>query len=421
MRISTLHIYTLADSGMANANEAINRTQEQLSTGKRVLSAADDPVAATRIQQLTNNLSIVEQYNKNLTIAENNLSLEESTLDSINNLLQRVEELAVQAGNTGVLSEGEYSAIASEIDTRIDELFNLVNTQSANGDYIFSGYKADSPAFTGDSINGFSFAGDEGQLNVKVDDSTFIEASDSGKGIFVDIPSYEYTVVTSTNPNNRSNPPVAISPGEIVDQDDYNNFYPEDIIITFNEDADGAPAAKNFTVTERSTGKIIDANHLYTAGEELIYHGISVRLTGSPASADVGAGLAGDQLFIDSSNTQDVLTSLVNFRDAISAYDGTQDSIDQIESVVAATITNISNAQDSIAETVTKIGARNNTLESIKGLHLDTELVSQEILSDLSDLDYAEATTRLSLQTLVLQATQASFLRIAELNLFSRM
>ena len=421
MRISTLHIYTLADSGMANANEAINRTQEQLSTGKRVLSAADDPVAATRIQQLTNNLSIVEQYNKNLTIAENNLSLEESTLDSINNLLQRVEELAVQAGNTGVLSEGEYSAIASEIDTRIDELFNLVNTQSANGDYIFSGYKADSPAFTGDSINGFSFAGDEGQLNVKVDDSTFIEASDSGKGIFVDIPSYEYTVVTSTNPNNRSNPPVAISPGEIVDQDDYNNFYPEDIIITFNEDADVAPAAKNFTVTERSTGKIIDANHLYTAGEELIYHGISVRLTGSPASADVGAGLAGDQLFIDSSNTQDVLTSLVNFRDAISAYDGTQDSIDQIESVVAATITNISNAQDSIAETVTKIGARNNTLESIKGLHLDTELVSQEILSDLSDLDYAEATTRLSLQTLVLQATQASFLRIAELNLFSRM
>ncbi|MGH1487690.1 MAG: flagellar hook-associated protein FlgL [Cellvibrionaceae bacterium] len=420
MRISTMQIYNLATSSMSDANQSINKTQEQLSTGKRVLSAADDPVAATRIQQLNNNLAAVEQYNKNIIIAENNLALEESALDSINNLLQRVEELAVQAGNTASLSEGEYSAIASEVDARLDELFNMVNTRNANGDYIFSGYKTGSPAFSGDSINGFKFDGDEGQINIKVDNSTLIKASDSGKGLFVDVKSSENRVTTSTNPNNRSNPPLSITVGSVVDQDAYDAFYPEDIIITFNEDSDVVPSAKNFTVSERSTGKIIEANHLYNQGEELVYNGVSVRILGNPASADLGAGLAGDQLFIDSSNTQDVLTTLVNFRNTLENYDGSQASVDAVESIVASTITNLSNAQESISNTVTEIGARNNTLESTKELHLDTELVSREILSDLSDLDYAEASTRLSLQTLVLQASQASFLRISELNLFSR-
>ena len=130
MRISTLHIFNLANNSMADANQALVRTQEQLSTGKRVLSAADDPVASTRIQQLNDTVSLVDQYNKNITLAENNLSAEETTLDSINNLVQRIEELAVQAGNTAVLSEGEYSAIASEVDARVDELFSLVNTRN---------------------------------------------------------------------------------------------------------------------------------------------------------------------------------------------------------------------------------------------------------------------------------------------------
>jgi flagellar hook-associated protein 3 FlgL len=421
MRISTLQIYNLATTSMADANKEIIKTQEQLSTGKRVLTAADDPVAASRIQQLNDNLARVDQYGKNITIAENNLALEESTLGSVNNLLQRIEELAVQAGNTAVLSDAEYRALASEVDTRLDELFAIVNTRNSNGDYIFAGFKSGSPAFTGDSTNGFRYQGDEGQMHIKVDNNTLIASSDSGKSLFVDVPSSNNTFTTSVNPNNRSNPPVTISFGDIVDQAAYDEFYPEDIVITFNEDTDVAPAGKNFTVTERSTGKIIEANHRYTAGEELTFHGIQVRIMGNPASADSGAGLNGDQLFIESAHTQDVLTSLLRFRNALNSYNGSQTSIDQIENVVASTISNMSSAQETISNKVTEIGARNNTLESTKALHLDTELVSKEILSDLSDVDYAEATTKLSLQTLVLQAAQASFLRVSELNLFSRL
>ena len=406
---------------MAEANQNIAKTQEQLSTGKKVLSAADDPVAATRIQQLDNHLELVSQYKKNITLAENNLNQEETALKSINNLVQRIEELAVQAGNTASLSESEYDAIAAEVDTRLSELLGLTNTKNANGDYIFSGYNSESPTFTGDSINGFRFSGDQGSMRIKIDDNTLVQASDSGHSIFVDIPSAHNTISTSASPNNRSNPALSISIGEIVDQAAYDEFYPEDMVITFNDDSDVIPAGKNFTVTEKSTGKVIEANHRYASGEELSYHGVSVRILGNPASNDTGAGLNGDQLFIESSNTQDVLSTLVRFRDAMTNFDGTQETRDQLSAVVANTLTNIDATQQTISETVTKIGARINTLDSTTEQHLDTELISNEILSELRDLDYAEAASRLSAQTLVLQAAQATFLRITELNLFSRL
>ena len=90
MRVSTLSIYNLANSSMSEANQALVRTQEQISTGKRILSAADDPVAATRIQQLNRNIASVDQFSRNIDIAENNLALEETSLNGATNLLQRI-------------------------------------------------------------------------------------------------------------------------------------------------------------------------------------------------------------------------------------------------------------------------------------------------------------------------------------------
>ncbi|MFT6967905.1 MAG: flagellar hook-associated protein 3 FlgL, partial [Cellvibrionaceae bacterium] len=237
MRVSTLSIYNLANSSMSEANQALVRTQEQISTGKRILSAADDPVAATRIQQLNRNIASVDQFSRNIDIAENNLALEETSLNGATNLLQRIQELAVQAGNTAVLSPSEYASLADEVNIRLDELVGIANTQNSNGDYIFAGFKSDNQPFTGDSSSGYQFNGDEGQLRIKIDNSTTIASNDSAKAIFVDVPSDANNVATSVNPSNRSNPSISVSVGNIVDQEAYDEFYPEDIIIQFNEDA----------------------------------------------------------------------------------------------------------------------------------------------------------------------------------------
>ena len=421
MRVSTLSIYNLANSSMSEANQALVRTQEQISTGKRILSAADDPVAATRIQQLNRNIASVDQFSRNIDIAENNLALEETSLNGATNLLQRIQELAVQAGNTAVLSPSEYASLADEVNIRLDELVGIANTQNSNGDYIFAGFKSDNQPFSGDSSNGYQFNGDEGQLRIEIDNSTTVASNDSAKAIFVDVPSDANNVATSVNPNNRSDPSISVSVGNIVDQEAYDKFYPEDIIIQFNEDANVSPDAKNFTVTERSTGKVIAADQLYTPGETLTYNGVELTITGNPASADSGAGLVGDQVFVDSADTQDVITTLLRFRDALNGYDGSAEGVARLENSVGSTINNLRNAQASISEVVSSIGARNNVLESTRSLHADTNLASKELLSNLSDLDFAEASTRLQLQSFILQAAQASFLRVSELSLINQL
>lgn len=533
MRISSVQIFNIANNSMAEANEAIIKTQEQLSSGQRVLTPADDPVAATKIMQLNEQLSSISQYRDNMDIVENNLVLEESALKGVNNLILRVQEIAIQAGNTGTLSKSEYGTLAAEVDARLDELRNILNTQNANGDFIFGGYKSRSNPFTGDPGQGFKYNGDEGQQFIQIANGTTIAASDSGKSAFVDIPSVESTVTTSTSPSNKSNPPVEISVGYVSDRAVFDEFYPEDIVITFNAETDINPAGKNFTATERTTGRVIAANQAFASGAEIEIEGVSFRMAGSPASGiasvpstrnfgednvvsgydfaangtesfkvtvagrtetlyltapvtnnsllaaelnDAGNGNAaklanlgitvdsngfqmpngiplrvwgesdtavtgvlgldalngsvsddgqlaqpGDRMFIESTQKQDILTTLARFSETMRNFESTQESRDSMADIVAETLGNLTNTQTSVLDVTSRLGARFNTIESTRALHLDSELVTSELLSELRDIDYAEAATRLSAQSLILQAAQSSFLRVSQLSLFNQL
>lgn len=413
MRISSLHIFETARKSMANANEDIVKTQEQMSTGKRVLTPADDPVASTKILQLTDELSSVDQYLKNIDIAENNLSLEESVLNNINGIVQRMQEMAVKAGNTASLTPNEYQAMASEVATRLDEMLNLMNTKSAGGDYLFGGYKSQQPPFSGNSFAGYHYQGDEGRQHINVSANATVATTDSGKDLFMDVDSSQKTVTTSVSSANRSSPPVQISVGQVVDRQVYDEFYPQDMMITFNDPSDVAPPAQNYTVTERSSGRVLAANQSYIAGDPIQLNGVEVKVTGSP--------VPGDRLFIDSTEKQDLLTTVSRFKNIMEAYDGSSESRETLESVVAETLDNLGNAQNSILDVQASIGARINTLDSTRDLHLDTQVLSKKVMSQLRDVDYAEASTRLSQQSLILQAAQQSFIRVSQLNLFSRL
>lgn len=413
MRVSSQQLFNIARNSMAGANREIIKTQEQMSEGKRVLTASDDPVAATKITQLTDELANIDQYLKNIKIAENNLTLEESILDSAVNIIHRIQEIAVAAGNTASLTENDYKAYAAEVSARLDEMVNLMNTRNASGDYIFGGYKSGTEPFSGDSFSGFKYQGDDGQQYIKIANNAKVATTDSGKSVFLDISSANKTFDTSASPKNQANPPAKINVGQVVNQQAYDEFYPEDIIITFNPDASVSPPGKNFTASERSTGRVIVANQPYVSGDEITLKGVSVRIVGQP--------MAGDQFFIESSEKQGILTTLARFKEALESFDGTPDGKTELATVVASTLSNLTNGLTNVVNVQTKIGARMNAIEGARDLHLDTQLVNKKILSGLRDLDYAEAATRLSQQSLILQAAQQSFIRVSQLNLFSRL
>lgn len=404
MRISSMHIFNIANKSMADANQAVVKTQEQISSQKRVITAADDPVAATKIMQLTEELAELDQFSKNIDTVENNLAMEESVLGNVNNLITRIQELAVQAGNTGTLTPSDYQTLSQEVDSRLEELQNLLNTRNANGDYIFGGYKSEQAPFAGAATDGFVYRGDEGQQLIQIAHSTKLATTDSGKAAFVDIPTSAKRFYTAAAETNTSSPPATISVGRVVDQANFDALGPGRYTVRFS-------APDTLAVTDMN-GASVPVNNPYVPGQPVEFGGIEFEIT-NPADGDV--------FTVQPTNKQDALTTLARFSESMKSYDGSQASRSVLSSTIAETLDNLGYVQESVGKIVSSIGARMNTLESTRAMHADSELVTNEVLSDIRDLDMAEAATRLSAQSLVLQAAQQSFVRVSQLSLFNHL
>src|SRR5690606_37672430 len=120
-----------------------------------------------------------------------------------------------------------------------------------------------------------------------------------------------------------------------------------------------------------------------------------------------------------STNKQGLLTTLSRFSDAMRNVKNTPESKAELAAIVAKTLTNLGNSVTQISAVQGEVGARLNTLESAKDLNLDTELFSRKVLSQLEDLDLAEASIRLKMEEMVLGAAQQSFVKVSQMTLFN--
>ncbi len=187
MRVSSFMMSQASIDNILKQQSDLLRAQSQLSSGKKILSPSDDPVATRKILDLNDVISTFEQFQRNSDTAGFSLSLEESVLTSATDLLQRARELAVQGLNdpTGGIGRDK---IASEIRQIQDQLLSLANTQDSDGQYIFGGFNSTNIPFSGDGAGNFTFAGDQGQKLLQVSSTRQIAAGDSGYGIFMRLP-----------------------------------------------------------------------------------------------------------------------------------------------------------------------------------------------------------------------------------------
>ena len=145
---------------------------------------ADDPVATVRLLQLSQESNKLEQYKGNMTAANNSLAQEEAILNSVNNALQRVREIALEAGGGG-LSDEDRGALATELEQREEELLDLFNSRNARGEYLFGGYQSNEAPFIKNPDGSYSYQGDEGQRSVQIAGSKTVALNDNGKDLFV--------------------------------------------------------------------------------------------------------------------------------------------------------------------------------------------------------------------------------------------
>lgn len=298
MRISSLQLFRQGINAILDQQTRLAHTQNQLSTGKRIVSPADDPTGAAQLVGVSGTARLTEQYQRNGLQARSRLELEDTALGAVGDSLQRVRELAVRGLNDTNGVEAR-TAIAQEVRHLLDEIIGLANGKDGSGNAMFGGFQVNTVPFTDNGGGSFVYAGDDGERQIQIASGRQVRDGDSGQAVFLDIP--------------------------------------------------------------RTSG-----------------------------------------------GTEDVFTTLYTLATDLEADAPNANSLDQLD-----------NALDHILEVRATVGARLNAIDSQNGINESFLLQLEQTRSSIEDLDYAEAASRLSRESITLQAAQQAFVKVQNLNLFN--
>lgn len=398
MRISTAEMFRQGLAAIQEHQTGVARTQQQVATGKRILTPADDPAGAKKVLDLHQSIALTRQYQANGDAATSRLALEDTILGSITNLLQRVRELAVQ-GNNGTYTDGDREAIALEITERLEELLGLANSKDGNGEFLFAGFSVQSRPFVRDGGGGFLYHGDQGQRLLQIGPTLQTPVGDSGTDVFQAIVNGNGTFVVQDDPLNTGS--GVIDTGTVTDPAAWDPG--ESYTITF-------VTASTFEVRRDSDAALVTSG-AHTSGAPISFKGIQTGISGTPAM--------GDSFTVSPSTNQDMFTTVQNLVDALRVSGDDPASGAQRVNALNRVLVDLDHALDNTAQIRAKVGARLTAIESERDTNETVELHLQERLLDIENLDLAAAITQLNQQLSSLEAAQQSFVRLQGMSLFN--
>lgn len=188
MQISTKLFNQQTLQRLGDLHGEIQNRQARIATGKNILRASDDPIAAANISVAKEQKQELSRYLENIDRAKNKLELTEGAMEQTINILTRIYELTIQAEND-VNSASDRAAIKMEITQLKEAMFDVVNTEDASGQALFAGYKVNQNAFAKDIDGNIQYMGDRGQNYLKIAENMTLSTGIDGATAFLRVPS----------------------------------------------------------------------------------------------------------------------------------------------------------------------------------------------------------------------------------------
>ncbi|HEX7817100.1 flagellar hook-associated protein FlgL [Dyella sp.] len=405
MRISTSWQYQQSVTTMLNQQSSLATTQNQVTTGKRINVASDDPVGAAQVLSLNHILDSNAQYTTNINAANTRLTTEGGALDSVTSLLDRARTLAL-GGVNGTLSPTDRQNMATELSQIRDQLVQLANTTDNYGSAIFAGTSTTTVPFAKAADGSVTYNGNDGQLTTAVGSSLQIAIGDAGDGIFMNLPAGNGSFVASAGSGNTGT--MIVGDSSVTDTNTWNAAKLSTggaINITFGNGG-------TWTATDASGNAILDSSGnpvtgSYSDGGNVSFDGFSIGLSGTPS--------AGDTISVQTNQSQDIFSA---FNNVISALGG-GDSDTQLANTINRQLETIDQTQNAVTNTQVKIGNRLNTLDQQSTAYADLNVTYTSALQSVQDVDPYTAISNLSLQSSALQASQQVFAQMKTMTLFN--
>ncbi|WP_457943450.1 flagellar hook-associated protein FlgL [Vreelandella alkaliphila] len=417
MRISTVTMFEQSTASINRQQSDFLKVSQQIASGRRVVNPSDDPQAASRAVGVDQSRAMNQQFSDSRVSARNSLSQTESILNSVSDAVTSAKTLLIQA-SSDTLSDVDRESIASELKGIYETMLGQANATDGNGRYLFGGYKDNAPPFVKSADGNVEYNGDNSSRLQRVDASRLMPVAENGATIFQGVPSGA-GYIAEANAGNQGG--VTFNGPQLTDVNDPG--YGDSYRVVFSEDA-ALDSGISYQVQRFSDGAwqedaadLVASGEYVGDGQQLSFGGINVTLTGSAEPDDeiLIAQAGSEQRGADLFRTMEAAISVLETPAQSTAEKAA------LRNTLNTSMRDLDNALDNVLTVRASAGARLNELDVIDAVGSNRKLNYEQTLSDLVDLDYAEAISEYSLRQVGLQAAQKAFVDIRGMSLFDYM
>jgi len=398
MRMSTAGMHTTSINAILDQQVKMAKTQQQLTTGKKFQTASDDPIGATRAAVLDRTLADNAQFEKNSNIIETRLNYSEKGMADATTILQRVRELALQGANS-TLGDTERQMLANEVRQNAAALLDISNRTDANGEYLYSGTMTNTKPFAL-TPSGATYQGDFTNRQVRISPTQALADGHTGADVFMGITEMNGTFATAVGGTNTGG--ATIDVGKVSDP---TQWVPDNYTIQFTSPTDWQVVDDTLP-----TPNVIATGTGFTSGQSITFLGATVTIQGTPAT--------NDSFTVQPAQKTDMFAMLERLALTLEGSASTVTDAAQFSHGIGASIANLDQALERTSTVRADVGSRLSAIDSATATREDEAIDLQSLLSDLRDVDYASAISKLSQQYTGLQAAQAAYTKISQLSLF---
>lgn len=395
MRISTASRYDTTIANLQQRQSDLSRVGIQMSSGKRVNQASDDPTAAARADRAYNQQQRIASQQRSMETSRGTMQLAESALGQAGELLQSARETIVAAGDT-TFGGPERTALARQLQSVRDQLLALANQGDGVTGYTFGGQGATHAPFQ-NAVGAVGYSGGPGQAQLSqvedmpttVDGENVWLRARSGNGVFVTASDAANTGQAWIDAGEVAQPAaLADATYEIVFTDIGGGAFTYDVL------ADGQPTAQ--------------AGVPYESGKAINIDGMAMRITGAPADGDR----------FTTRPAQPELSPFQALDRAIAVLGDPNASRGQVSQAVSNGLRDVDAASAHLQGARAQAGAALNRLDGIDTRNQDRALWAKSVQSGAEDLDMIAAVSKFQNQQTGYQAALQSYGMVQRLSLF---
>jgi flagellar hook-associated protein 3 FlgL len=381
-------------TALDSLESSLSQTQNQVSSGLAFTTPSQNPIAAGTVSNYNQVLAQSKQYTANGNSAQTGLQTEDTALTQLQNQLQSLRSLALEA-NSGTQTGEDLSAIAAQATQIQNSLLTIANTQDGNGQYIFSGFATQTQPFSLTAA-GAAYAGDQGQQHVQIAAGQTVAAGDNGDVVFNQIKTGNGVFTAAANAGNTGSGVIGAT------------------TVSGAAGYTGGTFSINFTAANtynvENAASVVIGTGTYTPGQTISYGGAQIALSGQPA--------VGDSFDVAASGNQSLFTTVQNLVTALQAGANSSSAKPALNNAIAGALNNLDQAISQTSTVQANVGGRLNTITTQQSQATSQQTQLQQSISSLQSLDYASAITSLDSQNTTLSAAMQAYTLTQGLTLF---